>query len=347
MVISNYNSLRVLFDKIASVYFIWKCQPREPALYDCTGTLSVPIVTAAEIYSLGYGLHTFTAVPRSTQPSILCRTVKWVSVYKASNNNNDDGDVDGSGRFSADSQPKSTGLVRGLAATRRSVYIHQMNQTNSRNNFAHDDSTINIAVIIINTAGCSQTVTIVELCWPSCSRQRWQRRSSKRRSMLTEVWTWCAKTWWTKAAGHRRHVTSTVYILQHTSLESCTHTHTRLTALFPGLPGTRKAKPICFLLKQETVSGSGISWAICKSAPCSREITMPAPNHSVFYRPDALPATQPTASKHGRPSVESCMQTKTCPHPQPSPLSLFPSPQGWHTSGHPQDFRCSCCRAKL
>ena len=26
----------------------------------------------------------------------------------------------------------------------------------------------------------------------------------------------------------------------------------------------------------ETVSGSGISWAICKSAPCPRQITMPA-----------------------------------------------------------------------
>jgi len=26
--------------------------------------------------------------------------------------------------------------------------------------------------------------------------------------------------------------------------------------------------------------------------------TTPAPRHSVFYRPDALPATQPTASKH-------------------------------------------------
>ena len=48
-----------------------------------------------------------------------------------------------------------------------------------------------------------------------------------------------------------------------------THTHTRLTALFLGLPrwaGTRKVKPIWILLKQETVSGSGISWAICKSA---------------------------------------------------------------------------------
>jgi len=46
------------------------------------------------------------------------------------------------------------------------------------------------------------------------------------------------------------------------------------------------------------VSGSGISWAICKSAPRSRQITTPAPHHSVFYRPDGLPATQPTASKH-------------------------------------------------
>ena len=48
------------------------------------------------------------------------------------------------------------------------------------------------------------------------------------------------------------------------------------------------------------MSGSGISWAICKSAPRSRQITTPAPHHSVFYRPDALPATQPTVSKHWR-----------------------------------------------
>jgi len=76
-------------------------------------------------------------------------------------------------------------------------------------------------------------------------------------------------------------------------------THARLTALFPGLPGwagTRKVKPIWILLKQETVSGSGISWAICEPARCSRQITTPAPHHSVFYRPDALPAAQPTTS---------------------------------------------------
>jgi len=88
------------------------------------------------------------------------------------------------------------------------------------------------------------------------------------------------------------------------SLFLLTYTHTpRLTALFPGLPGwasTRKVTPIWIFVKQETVSGSGIRWAIYKSAPRSRQITTPAPLYSVFYRPDALPAAQPTASKHWR-----------------------------------------------
>jgi len=34
------------------------------------------------------------------------------------------------------------------------------------------------------------------------------------------------------------------------------------------------------------------------NGPRSRQITMPAPHRSVFYRPDALPAAQPTVSKH-------------------------------------------------
>ena len=85
-----------------------------------------------------------------------------------------------------------------------------------------------------------------------------------------------------------------------------TYTHTRLTALCPGLPGwaaTRNVKPIWILLKQETMNGSGISWAICKSAHRSRQITTPAPHHSVIYRPDAIPTAQPTASKHWRHNV--------------------------------------------
>ena len=80
------------------------------------------------------------------------------------------------------------------------------------------------------------------------------------------------------------------------------HTHP-FNGPCPGLPGwagTRKIKPIWILLKLETVSGSGISWTICKSAPRSRQITMPAPQRSVFYRLDALPAAQPTVSKHWR-----------------------------------------------
>ena len=77
-----------------------------------------------------------------------------------------------------------------------------------------------------------------------------------------------------------------------------THTHTRLTALFPGLSGwagTRKVKPIWILLKQETVSGSGISWAICKFAPRSRQITTPATHHSVFLQA-GCPSCRPTNS---------------------------------------------------
>jgi len=41
---------------------------------------------------------------------------------------------------------------------------------------------------------------------------------------------------------------------------------------------------------------------VCTSllAPRSWQITTPVPHHSIFYRPDALPATQPTMSKHWR-----------------------------------------------
>ena len=77
--------------------------------------------------------------------------------------------------------------------------------------------------------------------------------------------------------------------------------YTRLTALFPGLPrwaGTRKVKSIWILLKQETVSGSGISWAVCKSAPRSRQITTPTPHHSSCRMP-FLPPNQQRQSTEG------------------------------------------------
>jgi len=54
-------------------------------------------------------------------------------------------------------------------------------------------------------------------------------------------------------------------------------------------------KTIRILLKQETVSGSGINWAIYKSAPHFKQITMPAPHHSVFLQAGCL-SCHPTNS---------------------------------------------------
>jgi len=61
----------------------------------------------------------------------------------------------------------------------------------------------------------------------------------------------------------------------------------------PGLAGTRKVKPVWILLKQEALSGSGISLVVCKPAPLSRQPRQ-HPTSQFFYTPDALPATQPT-----------------------------------------------------
>ena len=66
-----------------------------------------------------------------------------------------------------------------------------------------------------------------------------------------------------------------------------------------------KTKTNLDFLEQDTVRGSRISWAICKSAPRPIQTTMPAPHHSVFYRPDALPATQPTVSKHQQHQLQT------------------------------------------
>ena len=84
-----------------------------------------------------------------------------------------------------------------------------------------------------------------------------------------------------------------------------THTHP-FNGLFSGTTRVSwyqkgKTKPICILLEQETVSSSGISWAemqVCTSLQTDNHASTPPLS---FYRPDALPATQPTVSKHWRP----------------------------------------------
>ena len=68
----------------------------------------------------------------------------------------------------------------------------------------------------------------------------------------------------------------------HCSMCIHTYTHTRLTALCPGLPrwaSTRKVKPIWILLEQETVSGSGIGWLgnmqVCTSLQTNNHASTP------------------------------------------------------------------------
>jgi len=123
---------------------------------------------------------------------------------------------------------------------------------------------------------------------------------------------------------------SMICFLSYLDCFCITHTHTHLTALCPGLPrwaGTRKVKLIWILLKQETVSGTGISWAICKSAPRSRQITTPAPHRSVFYRPDALlPPNQQCQSTEGTVhfySVSVLLSFINCPSMMFAVLLVF------------------------
>ena len=66
----------------------------------------------------------------------------------------------------------------------------------------------------------------------------------------------------------------------------------------------RKGKTNLGLLEQEIVSSSGISWAICISAPRPRQITMPAPHHSIFRgQIPFLPSNQQRQSNEGRTLV--------------------------------------------
>ena len=82
-----------------------------------------------------------------------------------------------------------------------------------------------------------------------------------------------------------------------------THTHT-----FNGpLSGTtrvsryQKGKTNLDFTEARDSGGSGISWAICKSAPRSRQITTPTSHHSIFTgRMPFLPPNQQRQSTEGK-----------------------------------------------
>jgi len=64
--------------------------------------------------------------------------------------------------------------------------------------------------------------------------------------------------------------------------------------LFTRVSRYQKGKTILILLKEEAVSGSSISWAICKSAPRSRQITTPA---QITHRQQIVKISRPQSEQ--------------------------------------------------
>jgi len=66
----------------------------------------------------------------------------------------------------------------------------------------------------------------------------------------------------------------------------------------------QKSKTNLDLLEQETVSGSGIRWAVCKSSPRPRQIIMPAPITQFFTgQMSFLPPNQQRQSTEGNINI--------------------------------------------
>ena len=108
---------------------------------------------------------------------------------------------------------------------------------------------------------------------------------------------------------HGHCLTLTIYCVCHL-LTPATYTHTQpfycSSGICPGPPGwalsryqkgkARKVKTNLDLLEQEIVSGSGICWAICKSAPHPRQ---PRPHPTTQFFTGRMPfLPQPTVPKH-------------------------------------------------
>jgi len=94
-----------------------------------------------------------------------------------------------------------------------------------------------------------------------------------------------------------------IYVLfLHNSCET-THTHTHTHPFNGRLSGTtqvsryQKGKTNLDFTEARDSERQWHQLGHMQSAPRSRQITTPEPHHSVVYRPDALPAAQPTASK--------------------------------------------------
>ena len=105
-------------------------------------------------------------------------------------------------------------------------------------------------------------------------------------SDVCRIWAAVLSLWWFRLL---RGYINTLTCVTHTPVQQ------PFVWDYPGEPVPERQKPIWILLKQETVKGSGISRDICKSAPRSRQVTMPAPHRSVFLQA-GCPSCCPTNS---------------------------------------------------
>ena len=87
------------------------------------------------------------------------------------------------------------------------------------------------------------------------------------------------------------------------AISNAKHTHTRLTSLFPGLPGSAGTRKVKTDLDFTEARDSEWQWhqlGYIQVCTCSRQITMPSPHHSVFLQagcPSCHPANSVKALK--------------------------------------------------
>ena len=154
---------------------------------------------------------------------------------------------------------------------------------------------------IARRSHCRCQCTTRALSWSS--HQTWVQCCHWYCSVWLQIWLWSYDRWTHSSSCHtviftRRHLSTTMSKCNSTT--QCLNTHTFNGNFFfragqPRSAGTRKIKPMWIVLKQETVSGSGISWAICKPAPGSRQKNH-ASTPACSFLQAGCPACRPTNS---------------------------------------------------
>ena len=138
-------------------------------------------------------------------------------------------------------------------------------------------------------------------CCSSCSalrRHLWYASASSENPLLSFVSHFTStEVYWNVAE-----INNNLCILQTLSRWINTHTHTHTHPFNGPFSGTtqvsqcQKGKTNLDFTEAETVSGSGISWAICNSAPHSGQITMPVPWPPLSFLQAGCPFCHPTNS---------------------------------------------------